>query len=437
MHWYTTSHDGKHGFRHVRVHRLQRLALRRRRRRLARTPATPGGEDRPEAAPEVATDVVVDDRVHAAVGVREAVKEAARHFVGARLRLRREVGEEEVRVQRQPAHGEDDDDDDEDARRVLRALVQRRRRRRRRCLVTATRLDARRRVGVVVTQEAQHEEVERCDDGQRQQVGEDEERQEEAPPGRLVLDAAVVVRVLVTVARVRVQLDAVDEERRQVGHQHHGPDGADRARHLAARAPRGGAARKDDREVADDGDEHERVHRHVDRHVEQELRQLARHVAERPVVGGEVIGDKRHAHDEEEDVAEGEVQQQQVHRRAHLALRADDEYHHAVADAADDRDEAVQRRYRHLVEPEIEGHLVRAHQRRRRRRRLVESDHVHDFESVSRVRSPSHGRMSGELSGCPSGRFRTRPDSPGLAERWRRRGQIRGRSTWLGRQRQM
>ena len=355
---------------------LQCLALRlrrRRRRRFARAPATPGGEYEPEALAEVATDVVVDDGIHTAVGVSEAVEEPARHLVGARLGMRREIADEQVDMQRQPAHGEDDDDDEEDARRVLRALVERRHHRRR----VAAGLGARSRRRVVVAQEAQHEEVERRNDEQRQDVGEDEEGKEETAARRLVLDAAVVVGVL-EAAAVRVQLDAVDEQRRQVAQQHGRPDDADRAAHVAPRAPPGGTARKHDREVAHDGDEDERVHRHVDRHVEQELRQLARNVAERPVVGGEMVGDEGDAHDEEEDITEGEVQQQQVDGRAHLALGADDEDHHAVADAADNGNEAVECRDGDLVEPEIEGQFAGTEQFALLAQRSVVRHDVHD-----------------------------------------------------------
>ena len=257
-------------------------------------------------------------------------------------------------MQRQPAYGEDDDDDDEDARGVQRALLDVGDARR----GAAPGLQVAGRRARRLPQVAQHEQVEGRDDSERQDVGEDEEGHEQTPPHRCALHPAVRVDARRVAGRER--LDAVDEEGWHIDEQHHPPDDPHRAADDPPGAPASRAARVYDRQVAHHRHQQQRVHRHVDRHVEQELRQLAHQVAERPVVGGEVVGDERDTDDEEEEVAAGEVQKQHVDRRPHGAPRTDDEDHHQVADRADDSDDAVEGGDGHLVEPEVKEKLTGA-----------------------------------------------------------------------------
>jgi len=77
-------------------------------------------------------------------------------------------------------------------------------------------------------------------------------------------------------------------------------------------------------------------------------------VAERPRVGGEHVRGRRRNDDDERQVGDGEIQQQEVGDGAHTLLGRDDVDDETVADDAEHRDDAVQKRNGDFVEDEIE-----------------------------------------------------------------------------------
>ena len=191
-------------------------------------------------------------------------------------------------------------------------------------------------------QVADDEQVHSDDDGQWHDVGEREERDEERQAVAVVIaETAEVVRR--GVGRQHERLDAVQDQQRRVDDDHGDPDGGHDPGHPPA-CRRRTQRRPNDCDEANDGDGDQRVDGDVDRHVEDEVRQFTGDVADKPVVSGVVVGDERYGDDEEDDVADGEIQQQQVDGRSHRATRQSDVDDQRVADQSDADDQTERHR---------------------------------------------------------------------------------------------
>ena len=314
-----------------------------------------GGGNVGQAAAKVGAYVVIDERIGARVAVGETVAEDAEYGVAAGLRQQSEVGDEQVRVHRKPADAEHDDDGQEHPPRVRRTPTLQALQPGATGSRSAGGLD---RHSVPPGDQIAHDQqVHGDDDGQRNDVGEREEGDEERRTvAQMVVQGAVVVRLDVRV-RHHEHLDAVHGQQRRVGGHHCRPDG-DHHEPDPPRRRRRQRRRPYDGHEADDGDGDQRVDGDVDADVEDEVRQFAGDVADLPVVGGEVVRDERHGHDEEQKIAGGQIQQQQIDGGPHRAARqrhVDDE---GVADHADSDDQSKHHRHDHLVQDDVKQQLV-------------------------------------------------------------------------------
>ena len=114
-----------------------------------------------------------------------------------------------------------------------------------------------------------------------------------------------------------------------------------------------------DGHVSQRRDQNKRIDRDVSDDVDNVVHQTAREVAEWPFGGGELVGGHRRNEDDECQVANGNVQQQQVRVRAHANTRhydVDDEHvaKDAVAKDADKRYGTEQRRHDDAVQYVLE-----------------------------------------------------------------------------------
>ena len=132
---------------------------------------------------------------------------------------------------------------------------------------------------------------------------------------------------------------------RHVEGEHDEPEQGRRDNRIALRATRHRAEWMHHSQVAVERHQHERVDAHVRRHVQQVLVALARDAAERP--DAQAVGDRREgdAHDDEEEVGDGKIDDEDVGRVAHLLVRHHHDDDEQVADDADHRDDAEDGRH--------------------------------------------------------------------------------------------
>ena len=302
-----------------------------------------------QTAAKVGAHIVVDERIGARVAVGETVAEDAEDLVGATIRLQPEVDDEQMNVHRQPADGEHHYDRQEDAPRVRRSTALHS------LQSLGTTSDSARQTAPTSDQVADDEQVHGGDDEQRNDVGEREEGDEKRRPvAEMVADAAEVVRSRVALGD---RLDAVDGQQRRVGGEHRDPDNRHDPRHPPGRRHRS-RRRADDGDEANDGDGDEGVDGDVDGRVEDEVSQLAGDVAHQPVVGGVVVRHERDGDHEEDDVADGQIQQQQVDGRPHGATRCRDVDDQRVAEHSDPDDESERYRDDDLVQDVVKPQRV-------------------------------------------------------------------------------
>ena len=202
------------------------------------------------------------------------------------------------------------------------------------------------------------------DDAQRDDVGEREESSVESFGGQLTDDGT---------ARRAAQLirdGDVTAQDRNVDGCHQNPDGDDRLEDSTGRAVAGRAGRVNDRHVANDGDDDQRVDGDVRGDVDGDVgddvdgdvrgdvdyvvHQSTRRVAERPPVGSEHVRRRRRDDDDKRQVGDGQIQQQEIGHGPHPLPRHDHVDDEAVADDTEDRDDAVQNRNGDFVQNESE-----------------------------------------------------------------------------------
>ena len=123
-------------------------------------------------------------------------------------------------------------------------------------------------------------------------------------------------------------------------HRHDGrPQDADDDVRVALVAVRHRADGVYDGQVAVDGHQHEGVDAGVGGDVQSVLVDLAEDAAERPHGDGVGDGGERHAHDDEEEIGDGQVDDEDVRSVAHQPVRQHDDDDEQVAEEAEHSDE--------------------------------------------------------------------------------------------------
>ena len=139
-----------------------------------------------------------------------------------------------------------------------------------------------------------------------------------------------------------VQHSSVLDQNWGVDSQHQDPDGDDHGYDAADGTISCRAVCVNNRHVAYDGDEYERVDGDVSCDVDEIVHQSTRDVAKRPLVGGKHVRRGRRDDHNKRQVGNGKIQQQQIGHSTHALFGHNDVDDETISDHTEDRDDAVQ-----------------------------------------------------------------------------------------------
>ena len=231
----------------------------------------------------------------------------------------------------QPAHGEHEDDNDyhvRDASFIAHAL---------RRATPAWRGP--------VEEPSKQTAVQDTDGREREHVAEREETAVEDP----TLARTVLVDVVVETRRADLADELVRDvlvivQHRHVQRHYDCPEYGDDDVSVAFGAVRHGADGVNDCEVAIDGHQDESVDAPVGRHVQGVLVDLAEYIPERPYRRGVRHGREGNAHDDEEQVGDGQVDYEDVGCVTHLSIGHHDDDDEQIPEEAEHRDKSERHR---------------------------------------------------------------------------------------------